>query len=172
MSITRYYFSRRGLRRYEAMVARQKKEAKSLARTIGESAGPSCDWHDNFAFEDARRRTEMEMNRLREMRRILQHAEIIEPLEQDDFVRIGNTLVARDNEGNETKVTIGAFGESEPKRGIVSYQSPLGKSLLGKEVGDVAVIATGRRRELSIEHIYPPSHAYWSILDALDASQE
>jgi transcription elongation factor GreA len=49
--------------------------------------------------------------------------------------------------------------ESDVEKGIISLQSPLGKSILGKEVGDeVKVVTPGGIREFEIINIAAPEN--------------
>lgn len=72
-----------------------------------------------------------------------------------DRVVFGTTVVLFDLE-NETEVryTIVGTEEADPSVGKISYSAPLGKALIGKEVGDeVTFKAPGGTRQYSIEDI-------------------
>ena len=139
------YFSQKGLALFAEQVRAQEEKVRAVGVEVGAEAGPSCDWHDNFGYEDARRRMDQEAKRLSEMTQILRSAEIVEPQEQSTIVSIGTTvklLVA----GNPKEFTIGAFGETRPEVRLVSYESPLLKPILGKRVGDVVEVKFGETK--------------------------
>jgi transcription elongation factor GreA len=59
----------------------------------------------------------------------------------------------------DVEVTYQLLGqeESDVKKGIISVQSPLGRSIIGKQIGDeVKVVTPGGIRELEIIEIEAP----------------
>jgi transcription elongation GreA/GreB family factor len=163
------YFTRHGHELYQRAVARQHERLKAVQRTAGEAAGASYDWHDNFAYEDARRNTELESQRLAVMAAALAGAIVFDPPEQDSVIRIGSTalLLETSEVGDERllEITIGAFGETRPALGLVSYESPLGACLLGKNVDDRAILPVGpSTKSYRVKAIHPPSYRYRDLL--------
>ena len=70
-------------------------------------------------------------------------------LEPSDRVVFGVTVVVEDLENDvETTYRIVGETESDVKAGLISVTSPMGRALVGKEVGDEAVVRTpkGERR--------------------------
>src|SRR5260221_12128578 len=68
-------------------------------------------------------------------------------------VSVGTVVTVRDLE-TDTTLTYSILGawDSEPERGILSYQTALGQALLGKQAGEVAGLPTesgSRRGEMS-----------------------
>ena len=60
-----------------------------------------------------------------------------------DVVGVGNSVVVFDEDfEEEVEYKIVGSIESDPDKNLVSNASPIGKGLLGKKVGDVAVVAT------------------------------
>jgi transcription elongation factor GreA len=57
-----------------------------------------------------------------------------------DTVEIGTTIAAMDQDGRSFRYTIVGSAEADPSRGTISNVSPIGRSLLGKRVGDEAEI--------------------------------
>ena len=54
-----------------------------------------------------------------------------------DKVSFGSTVTIVDiNSNEELTYTIGSFLDSNPEKGIISFNSPLAKQLLGKQEGD------------------------------------
>ena len=54
-----------------------------------------------------------------------------------EYVRIGSTVTVLDKEFDETEVyKIVGSQEADPMNGVISEDSPFGKALLGKAVGD------------------------------------
>ncbi len=89
--------------------------------------------------------------RIQELDIILKDATVVDPGARSDNVVVGSTVVIQ-NEGN-AKETFYIVGEKEadPRNGKISHKSPIGKSLMGKGVGDTAVAETpGGKLEFKI----------------------
>jgi transcription elongation factor GreB len=55
-------------------------------------------------------------------------------------VRFGATVEVVDEDGQKKTYTLVGPDESDPSRGMLSYQSPLGRSLMKRKVGDVVSV--------------------------------
>ncbi len=89
--------------------------------------------------------------RIQELDVILKDATVVDPGARSDNVMVGSTVVIQ-NEGNaeETFYIVGEK-EADPRNGKISHKSPIGKSLMGKGVGDIAVAETpGGKLEFKI----------------------
>ncbi len=89
--------------------------------------------------------------RIQELDIILKDATIIDRKASSNNVGVGSTVVVQ-NEG-EAEETFHIVGEKEadPRNGKISHKSPIGKSLMGKGVGEVAVAETpGGKLEFKI----------------------
>ncbi len=96
--------------------------------------------------------------RIRFLVRRMSLADVIDPRQHSgDRVRFGVIVTLEDETGKRVRYQIVGEDESEPREGKISWSSPLGRALVGKEVGDVATlrVAAGER-ELSIEAIEIP----------------
>jgi transcription elongation GreA/GreB family factor len=58
-------------------------------------------------------------------------------------IRFGNSVSIRRLDGREQTFRIVGEDEADPSRGTISHASPLARALIGKRVGDVAVVGTG-----------------------------
>ncbi len=81
--------------------------------------------------------------RIQELESKLRNAVIIEEREGrgDDHVRLGShvTVVEEGYDDEETYHVVGAT-EANPAKGKISNESPLGRALLGREVGDTVAV--------------------------------
>lgn len=96
--------------------------------------------------------------RIRFLMRRMALAEVIDPRQHSgDRVRFGVVVALEDETGRRLRYQIVGEDESEPREGKISWSSPLGRALVGKEVGEVATlrVAAGER-EFSIEAIEIP----------------
>ena len=77
-----------------------------------------------------------------ELQQILKTAVMIENNGDNEHVAIGSTVVVSiDGDAPQTYKLVG-FKEADPRNGLISNESPIGKSLLGKRVGDTAAAET------------------------------
>ena len=161
------YFTEKGLEIRNRKIKAHEEKVRAIGRETGEEAGISCDWHDNFGYEDAKRRLELESTTLKKLKEEASGVRLLTVQEQSDKVAIGVTV--RLHVGSESKeYTIGAFGESDPSNGLITYNSPLGKALLGMKQGDLKTAAIGgKTAEIEIDEILPPSHRYHRLIAQL-----
>lgn len=132
------------------------KLAKSLT-DIGDAAGSASDWHDNAAFDQANVDHDVNSAMVRDLRAKLRDAVIIEPSLATEIVSIGNAVeVIFDGENEPETFTVLGSSDSRTKKGWISFQTPLGKSLLGKTVGDIIEIDVhGTKQKIKILSILP-----------------
>jgi transcription elongation factor GreA len=80
--------------------------------------------------------------RILELETILRQATIVEPPTATDVIGLGTTVVvSEDGSGQEVYQLVG-MKEADPRGGKISHESPIGKALLGKRVGDIAEVRT------------------------------
>jgi transcription elongation factor GreB len=96
-------------------------------------------------------------SRLRFLQKRLEAVEVVDPtLLSGTRVRFGAIVDVEDEDCTRTFVIVGE-DEVDVKAGRISYKSPLGHALLGREEGDdVAFQAPGGRRTLSISNVRFP----------------
>lgn len=94
---------------------------------------------------DGRRKLQREQ-RLQALLTRLQAAEVIDPsssAEQPrDVVRFGASVDVEDDAGDARRYRIVGVDEADPKRGLVSWRSPIARALTGRRVGDTTTLHT------------------------------
>lgn len=110
------------------------------------------DLSENAEYQTAREDQERLENRISELEHILQNSEIIKKPKNDGLVRLGSTVSLK-NSSKPLQFQVVGTMEADPRQGKVSDESPIGKALLGKKVGDKAEImsASGIRTYSIIE---------------------
>jgi transcription elongation factor GreA len=100
------------------------------------------DLSENAEYHAAKERQSFIEGRIRELQSKLALAEVIDPSRiNQSRVAFGAKVKVLDTEANEEHVfTLVGPDEADVKNGKISINSPVGKSLLGKEVGDAVVI--------------------------------
>lgn len=88
-------------------------------------------------YEEAKDEQGFVEGRILEIERIIKVAKIIHHEDVNlDFVEIGNEVRVQLEDGNEEHYTIVGSTEANPGEWRISNESPMGKALLGKRVGD------------------------------------
>ena len=106
-----------------------------------EEARELGDLRENFEYKSARQRHEYLNARLASLQGDLSRVQPIAADRADTSeARVGCKLALQDDTGNHRNVTILGPWESDPERHVVSYDSDLGKALLGKRPGETVPI--------------------------------
>lgn len=98
------------------------------------------DLSENAAYQMAKTQLRRALSRIITLEDRLSRAIIIQTT-QSNTVQIGST-VQLESSGQEIKYRILGSLETNPKQGTISYLSPLGSALIGKAVGDIALVNT------------------------------
>jgi transcription elongation factor GreA len=101
------------------------------------------DTGDTAEFDEAKNEQAFVEGRILTLESMLANAVIIdEDNRSKDAVRIGSRVTILDDEGAHEQYTIVGSAEANAKAGRISNESPVGRALLGKCIGDrVEVIA-------------------------------
>ena len=118
------------------LTTRRKEVAKRLHQTLTEG-----DILENAELEAARNEQAFVEGRILALEKMLGTAVIINSSDNaHGTVGLGSTVtIAEDDEPSETYFVVGS-AEADPANGHISNESPLGRALLGKKVGDMAVV--------------------------------
>ena len=114
------------------------------------------DLKENAEYHAAKEAQKNIDNRLAELADILGNSQIVDPSElEHSRVSFGSTVVVTDlNTDEEFTYTIVGGCESDPDKGLISFNSPLAKQLLGKEEGDeVKVKLPSGEKEFEIDEV-------------------
>lgn len=119
---------------------------KEIADYIHE-AKEAGDISESSAYEDAKNEQAKLEGQVLELERLLSVAEIMTPDMHDDaegpvVVRIGMQVdVATSAGGTRTFKIVETF-EADPKSGMISNESPVGKALMGHKEGEQVTVST------------------------------
>jgi transcription elongation GreA/GreB family factor len=73
---------------------------------------------------------------------------------RSDYVHVGTTVIVRDRDGARDTYVIVPPAEAQPRSGRISKDSPLGRALLGRQVGESVLIpAPGGSFTVTVESI-------------------
>jgi transcription elongation GreA/GreB family factor len=122
-----------------------------------ETAREMGDLRENFEYKAARQRHEYLTARAESLQRDLTRARPIEPPEEEPLtVRLGCRAELA-GAGGEQALTILGPWESDPERSIISYESDLGRQLLGRQVGEEVQLSEGKLRVTRIHPVIGPA---------------
>jgi transcription elongation factor GreA len=148
----------RGYAALRTELTRLKAMRPELARAIEVARGHG-DLSENGDYDAAKEKSGMTEAKIRDIEARLAMAEVIDPRklgEEINRVVFGVSVKIEDIESGEQR-TLSIFGaeESDIERGWISFEAPLGKALIGKELGDVAKVPLpGGAREYEILEIF------------------
>ena len=114
---------------------------KEVAQKIKE-AREQGDLSENAEYDAAKDEQRDIETRIEEIEKILKHAEVVVEDEVDlDKISVGCTVVLYDKEfEEEVEYKIVGSTEANSLAGKISNESPLGKALLGKAIGEDVVV--------------------------------
>ena len=151
----RYLFTPDGIKRLRQRIARARAAYKEICDSNEDAAGSgdSSVWHDNFAYEENQRQMHQQAKRVRDLEGVLAAAEVVPPHElRLDRVTVGTWVSCqKDRDSKPRRFYIAGYDDGEPSLGRISYNSPMGRHLMGAEEGDVLeIFFAGRHTELEI----------------------
>ena len=117
-----------------------KVKRKEIADYIHE-AKEAGDISESSAYEDAKNEQAMVEGEILKLERLLEVAEIMTAM-NTDTVSVGMQVDLTTQTGASRSFKIVATFEADPKQGLISDESPVGKALMGHKVGDVVEVST------------------------------
>ena len=116
---------------------------REVAQMIAEAKAEG-DISENAGYDEAKTAQGFLEGRIRELEAILKNAKVISDNNAaPDVVTIGRTVIVREQGAEmDEEYTIVGPPEADPSQGRISNESPMGRALLNKRVGDQAVVAS------------------------------
>ncbi len=102
---------------------------------------------ENAEFESAKNEQSFVEGRISELKQLLANAHIIDYDDEENgkckYAQVGSTVFLReDGEKNSDKYVIVGAAEADPRNGMISNESPIGKAVLGHKAGEKIEIET------------------------------
>jgi len=145
------YITQEGLNRLQAEleVLRNKRRPE-----VAERIRQAKEFGDiNEKYDDAKNEQGFVEGRILLLEKLIRNASIIEGKHVKGVVEVGSTVKVHDDYGDEAFTIVGS-AEAEPSKGRISLESPVGKALLGKRVGDdVSVLTPGGSTKMLIVEV-------------------
>ncbi len=124
-------------------------------KVMGEEAPKILESEDlNPEFVSFQEDMDFLRSRIEELKNIIENHELIKkpPKEKQTLVDLGAKVVV-DMSGKKNEFMIVGTLEANPDIGRISNESPIGKALLGRKVGDEITIASNKKGTYKIKHI-------------------
>lgn len=137
-----FYISREGRQKLMEELRKLKAERRPQIAKALEEARAHGDLRENAEYDAAKQEQSLVETRIRELEDKLARAVLLEDAEiTGEHVSIGCSVVVEDLETGE-KESFALVGEEEadPKNGKISIRTPIAKGLIGKKIGEEAVI--------------------------------
>ncbi|NQV89315.1 MAG: GreA/GreB family elongation factor [Parcubacteria group bacterium] len=130
------YLTQGGIEKLERRL--KKIESLELPEAIEDvrRTGEFGDFSENAEYQEAKWRMRRLHNSVLTIKDKLKRAVLIETDKGVGGVQIGSTVVLQTTQGDRKTFEIVGPSETDPTRGRLSYRSPLGASLMGREVGE------------------------------------
>ncbi|HEX5798326.1 MAG TPA: transcription elongation factor GreA [Candidatus Saccharimonadales bacterium] len=100
------------------------------------------DLTENAEYHAAKEDQERTEARISELEHILANTEVISKPRGNNKVRLGSKVKLKSKSGKPKEFQVVGTVEADPLEGKISDESPIGKSLIGKTLGDSVEITT------------------------------
>jgi transcription elongation factor GreA len=102
------------------------------------------DFSENVEYQLAKGKLRGINQGITDLEKQLINARVFSPKENTDVVQLGHTVIV-ESEGIQKTFQILGSTETDPRRGVISHNSPIGAALLGHKVGDQVHVTIANR---------------------------
>lgn len=129
------FVTREGLEALKKELEGLEKEKRPLVLDRVAQARAMGDLSENSEYTAAREELSLMDGRIEELQDILKNASLIEEHKKSKIVRLGSHVTVSVGNRREQFSLVGEW-EADPKDKKISHESPLGKALIGKTLGE------------------------------------
>lgn len=140
--VEKRFLTREGYERLKQELEYLRSEKRAEIAEKIRSAKEEGDVSENAGYEDAKHEQSFVEGRIQELEALLKSAHIIEDTGNQDRITIGATVIVQERGYLPETFQIVGSAEANPSQGRVSNESPLGKALLGRKVGETVKVHT------------------------------
>tara|TARA_B100001996_G_C18461876_1_gene516424 strand:+ start:179 stop:655 length:477 start_codon:yes stop_codon:yes gene_type:complete len=136
------YYTKQGFRKLKDELNQLKDIERPKASFAIAEARDKGDLSENAEYDAAKEAQGLLEMRISKLEEILSNARLIDETKLDDtkVLVLSTVKVINKNNGMEMTYTLVAQREADLNKGKISVESPIGKGLLGKKVGEVVEI--------------------------------
>lgn len=138
-----HFLTPEGRRKLEQELEYLRTERRQQVASNLKSAVDEGDLTENAGYEESKREQAFVEGRIREIEAILSNSQELdlEAVVQDKVALGARVTVAEEGEEPESYFIVGRT-EADPTKGRISNESPLGRALIGRRVGDAIDVQT------------------------------
>ncbi|MCM5661839.1 transcription elongation factor GreA [Galbibacter mesophilus] len=136
------YYTEEGIKKLRAELEHLKSVERPKASQAIAEARDKGDLSENAEYDAAKEAQGLLEMRISKMEETLANARVIDEsqLDTSKVLALSNVKIKNQNNGMEMKYKLVAESEADLKSGKISVNSPIGKGLLGKSVGEIAEV--------------------------------
>ena len=152
----RQYITRQGAEKLHAELKHLLHSERPKVTAEVSAAAAQGDRSENAEYIYGKKKLREIDRRLRFLQKRLETVTVVDPKEQKDPSRIyfGATVTLEDEDGNQVTYQLVGADELDTKGGRISMDSPIGRALIGKRVGDaIEVVRPRGELELTVLQI-------------------
>ena len=137
------YLSRKGLEKLQAELEHLQSVGRHHAADKIQQSRDQGGGAGEAEYEEAKNELAFTEGRILTLENLVNNAFIIDEAHgKRDAVEIGATVTVKNPDGRTIEYIITGSTEADPSQGKISNVSPIGKSLLGKKVGEITDVST------------------------------
>jgi transcription elongation factor GreA len=119
------------------------------------------DLSENFEYKSAKQEKNKNESRIRYLKRMVDSAVVIDPKSESGVAGLFDRVTLfMEDEGDEETITLVTTLRQNPMKGLISKESPVGKAVLGRKVGD--------RVKIEINE----TDSYWAEIRAIEKGRD
>ena len=142
MSQKRILITREGLTKLQSelehLLSVRRQDVADKIKRAREKGGTE----NNAEYEDAKNEQAFVEGRILMLENVVKNATVIEAPALVGVVEVGDKVLIQNQDAKIEQFTIVGSAEASPVEGKISNESPVGKALLGKKIGDEVEVAT------------------------------
>lgn len=136
-----FHMTREGIKELQdeldSLIGRRSEIAEAI-----KTAREQGDLTENAEYHAAKEDQERTEARISELEHILTNTEVIKKPRRNNKIRLGSKVKLKSKAGKPKEVQVVGTVEANPLEGKISDESPIGRELIGKNIGDSVEITT------------------------------
>lgn len=135
------YITQTGLEKLRTELSNLKNVRRKQVADRIQEAKDFGDLSENAEYAEAKEEQAFIEGRIQELENILRNATIIKEHTKNGGVDVGNLIKIKEKEtGDIREYEIVGSSESDPSLGRISNESPLGRTFLGRKIGEIVEV--------------------------------
>ena len=144
------YITKEKLEELKAKVDKLKNISRPRASAEVKRLALMGDFSENVGYQMAKGRLRGINRRIDEAGDAIKYAKLITKKSDSNIVELGNTITIQSAKKTHIYQILGS-SETDPLKGVISHNSPLGSQLLGKSLGDIIKVKTTEYKIVDIK---------------------